>query len=352
MSSINEEEIISNKKKEYEEDIQYLKGLKEKTEKNIDEWQDEIKKDYKRETGKEYNKDDPPDMLVEEVESSKKRAKKKQFGGMMTAMVLGGVILIGALMVLAGYCESGNVCNGDANVPLIILQSQLMLVIVAMVIGPAVGKILKEKYGIQIEEGQISMVFNDALNAVKMYSSEANSLRDSNGKLSDANQKKLRNLAFASMKNNFDGKRYTQLVSEVGVQVMEKAIERAAKDEKFERLPFDKKQILDITRQAMNAFPMIVEWKNKDPELKQKFVAGHITRLLTTMGVDGYAYKTLENFVDSEANKRIMAAAIADKNKLLDGLKLEDPYLKYTSIVLSAVGEILAKPVGKSIGGS
>ena len=218
-----------------------------------------------------------------------------------------------------------------------------MIVLVGTVIAPVIVRVLKEKYDIQIEESQISMIMQDAISTVKMYSKEANKMRQSNGQLSEQAQKSLRDLAFTSIKTNYTWDKYNSIISNVGVQIFDKAIENAVKQDKLERLPLEKKQILDIFKQSIDALPQIIEWQKLDSEVKVQFIDGHIRQLLTNVGVDGWAYKTLAAYFDAEINERLVAAALVDKDTVIKKLDEKNRYLKYTSLIVNSVSASIAK---------
>ena len=293
-----------------------------------------------------------PDWLIKETLGSPEKAEKKKFGDMMTYFALGGLVFLGMLIIFSGYCatecgaeeitlEDGTKAYQSINIPLRILESQLMIVFVATVIGPVVLRILKEKYDIQIETEQFNMITQDTINTVKMYNYEANKLRNADGKLDEISQRKLRNLAFSAIKQNYDLKKYNEIVKSLGVQVFEKAIEKALDDDKKERLPIEREKIKEIISQAIDAVPHIIEWQKTDENVKKLFLDGNVRRLLATMGIEGWAYKQLESIFDADASKRILAAAIADKNQLLSNV--EDKNLLYLSTVVSSTSESLSK---------
>lgn len=306
-----------------------------------------------------------PDKLIISTNKDSQGAGKKKFGGVMEGVAIGGLVGILALVIMSISCASTDLCgtqtittnstNADGtistitqtqsvNTPEKILESQFVIILISVVIAPVFTKMLKEKYDIQVTESQISMIMTDALNSVKMYAKEANTLRDENGKIGEGNQRALRNLAFTSLESNYDPKKYKDLVSNVGSQIFEKAIEKAVDLNKMERFPLEKAQVQEIISQAIDATPQIIDWKDKSLEMKNAFIDGHIRLLLKNVGVEGWGSSILENVLDSEANKRILAAAIADKNNLLSNLELKDPNLKLLSTVLSAVSDSLAKP--------
>ena len=347
-----EQEIIESEKKffdkkysEFQNDKKIIDAVTESTKKNIKAWENDfVKKQWENDhPGKTYDPEDPPDILAEETSADSESSHKKKFGGRMTILAVGGISVVVVLIGLAAFFSLS--VGVENNIPLKILESELMLVFMATIIAPVFAKILKEKYDIQIDEGQINMIMQDGLNTVKMYAKEANRLRDpKTGKISDENQKKLRNLAFTSIKTNYDPQKYKELVANVGSQVFEKAIEKAVDEDKIKRFPLEKKQIEEIIKQSIDAVPHIVKWKELDEDVKNVFLDGHIRRLLTNVGIDGWTHKALENIFDAETNKRLLAAAVADKNKLLNNWDPKDDYLKYTSTVLSAVGDSLTKP--------
>ena len=292
------------------------------------------------------------DWLVKETTETPRQAEKKRGGDWMIVMAAGGLIFLGAMLagsfICATVCEAEEVIleNGKAelqvvNIYLRILESQLMIVLVGTVIAPVVVRVLKEKYDIQIETDQVNMIIQDGISTVKMYNVEANKLRDKDGKIDDVSQRKLRNLAFSAMKQNYDLKKYNELISNVGVQVFEKAIEVAVESNKKDRLPIEREKIKEIISQAIDAVPHIVEWQKKDKESKELFLEGNVKKLLATVGIEGWASLQLENIFDAEISKRILAAAIANKNDLLRDLK--DKNLLHLSTVVSATTESLAK---------
>jgi hypothetical protein len=93
--------------------------------------------------------------------------------------------------------------------------------------------------------------------------------------------------------------------------------------------------------------PQIVEWQKLDDGVKEQFIKGHIRRLLSNVGIDGWAYKALEGYFDVETNKRLVAAALADKNTILDKMDSENRHLKYTSIIVNSIGESITKNTNK-----
>jgi len=343
----NEKIILGKKYSEFKEDKKTMDEIKEDTIKNIKEWEkDFVKEQWEKDNpGRKYDSKDPPDILIDETSNDPKNSsQKKKFGERMVILAVGGIAVIVILVGLAAYFASTGTTSVAENIPLKILESELMLVFMATIIAPVFARILKEKYDIQIEEGQINMIMQDGLNTVKMYAKEANRLRDpKTGKISDENQKKLRNLAFTSIKTNYNPQKYKEIIASVGSQVFEKAIEKAVETDKLARFPLEKKQIEEIIKQSIDAVPHIVKWKELDEDVKNVFLDGHVRRLLTNVGIDGWTHKALENIFDAETNKRLLAAVVADKNKLLNNLDPKDDYLKYTSAVLSAVGDSLAK---------
>lgn len=307
-----------------------------------------------------------PDKLILSTTSDSPGAKKKKYNEITSYVAYGGLAAIGILMILSISCASTNNCgteiiktplllnNGtmitltethSKNIPQSILESQFIVVLISLVIAPTFARTLKDKYDIQIGESQTQMILTDALNSVKMYSKEANNLRDKEtGKISEVDQRKLRNLAFASLESNYTAEKYKDLVGNVGSQIFEKAIEKAVESDKLERFPFEKSQVEEIIKQAIDAYPIMVKWKDTDEDLKKSFIDCHVRRLLKNVHVEGWAYGSLENVFDAEANKRLLAAAVADKNNLLQNLTPEDQNLKYLSIVLSSISDSIAKP--------
>lgn len=307
-----------------------------------------------------------PDKLILSTTGDSPGAKKKRYGEITAYVAYGGLATIGVLMILSISCANTNYCgletidkpvvlnNGTVitltekhskNIPQSILESQFVVVLISLVIAPTFARMLKDKYDIQIGESQIQMILTDALNSVKMYSKEANSLRDKKtGKIGEVDQRKLRNLAFASLESNYTSEKYKELVGNIGSQIFEKAIEKAVESDKLERFPFEKSQVEEIIKQAIDAYPVMVKWKDTDEDLKKSFIDCHIRRLLKNVHVEGWAYGALENVFESEANRRLLAAAVADKNQLLQNLDPKDKNLKYLSMVLSSVSDSIAKP--------
>ena len=350
-SNLGSDELDLFKKKitSFFQDKADLDKINEDTKKDIEQWQ----KEAMSELGQEYDPNNIRDLLTDEA-SKKTKSGKKSISGMAYGLAIGGIVFLGLLLILSGVCAGTNYCLKqnpndpnkwvENNIPLDILQSQLMVVFVATIIGPVFAQILREKYGIQIQESQMAMLMQDAISAVKMYSKEAGKLRDTKtGKISKDNQTKLRNLAFASLKSSYEPKKYRELIASVGSQVFERAIEKAVENDKLDRIPLEKKQVEEIIKQAIDATPSIIKWQGLDEDVKAAFIDGHIRRLLSNVGVNGWAYKMLENVFDSETNKRILAAAVAEKNNLLSNVEIKDKNLKYTSIALAAVMDSMAK---------
>lgn len=220
-----------------------------------------------------------------------------------------------------------------------ILQSNVVMILVSTFIAPVVARLMKEKFDIEITEKQIGMVMNDGIKSVVMYANEADKLRDSNGNIPRNYQKTLRNKAFNSLRQNYDAKKYKDLVANIGSQIFDKAIEDAVKSGRIERLPIEKKHVEDLIKQSIDATPQIVEWHKLSDDVKKIFIDGNVRKLLQNLGVSGWSYKALENVFDAEISKRIIGAALVEKNHLLNKINSDNPYLKYTSAAIDAVLE-------------
>lgn len=217
-----------------------------------------------------------------------------------------------------------------------ILESNIVIVLVSTIIAPISARILKEKFDIDITEKQIGMILSDGIKSVTMYANEADKLRDASGNIPRKYQKTLRGKAFSALKENYTAGKYKELVANVGSEIFDKAIENAVHLGQLERFPLEKKQVEEIIKQSIDALPQIVEWKDLDVEVKNAFIDGNIRKLLKNTGVNGWSHKALENVFDAEVSKRLIGAAIAEKNNLLENINSKDPYLKYTSTVIDA----------------
>lgn len=217
-----------------------------------------------------------------------------------------------------------------------ILESNVVMILVSTFIAPVAARILKEKFDIEITEKQIGMIMNDGIKSVVMYAHEADKLRDTNGNIPRNYQKILRDKAFTSLRENYDEKKYRDLVANIGSQVFDKAIENAVKSGWSERFPIEKKHVEELIKQSIDAAPQIVEWHKLDDDVKKSFIDGNIRKLLQNIGIAGWSYKALENIFDAEINKRMIGAALVEKDKLFDGVDFGDPYLKYVSVIIDA----------------
>lgn len=335
---------------------------------------------YKKYLGKEVNPQNPQGVLDDELENkdndpnkgAKNAAEKKWYASnqIIFASILAAIFV--GLLASAGVCASTDYCgvesqalvdaNGNPvfnngqpvmqtvprNAPLEILQSQFMMALISAIIAPVVVSVIKQKFDIQIEQSQVEMIMSDAVKAVKLYQNEANKLRDENGKIPPVYQTKLRDLAFDSIKTNYDPKKYKEVISRVGAQVFDKAIEEAVKRGWIERFPLEKQQVEAIIKQSIDAIPQIVEWIDLDESVKNSFLDGHVRRLLANLGFEGWGLTKLNEIFEAEVNKRLAGAAIADAEgiaKLLDtpGAGNNNRYLKYTSTVMLAAGQSLLK---------
>lgn len=291
---------------------------------------------------KKYDEFEITDDIDKEKEK-KDQAKKKTYARNMNLMAgfgLGAIIFLMFQSVFCwGYCPvdaEGN--NQYAK----ILESNVMLVLVSTIISPIAARILKDKFDIDIEAKQIAMIMSDGIKSVTMYAKEADRLRDENGHIPRKYQKVLRNKAFKVIKENYGQDKYKDLVANVGAQVFEKAIEGAVAKGKLERFPLEKEQVEAIIKQSIDAVPQIVKWKDLDKEVKLSFIDGNVRKLLQNVSGEGWAYRKLENVFDSEVSKRLLAAAIADKEGLLIELDPDDP-LRYVNTTADAVFTTLAK---------
>lgn len=266
-----------------------------------------------------------------------REATEKKFSHYMDYIAVSTIIVIGILMVLAITCPLPN-CNipGFENPFTQILESNFFMVLIGTIVGPIISKFLKEKYDIQIKSEQISMITNDAINAVTLYQKSAAQLRDDDGNIPKQYQEKLQNLALDSIYTNFGAVKYSELISSLGGQVFKKAIEAAVIQNKIAGFPLEQKQVEGIIRQSIDAVPYIVDWQKYDDGIKETFIRGYIENLLQNTGAEGWGYKFLEGIFEAEVNRRITAATIADTRKLIP-VNSDDPMEKYTSIVVDSI---------------
>lgn len=268
-------------------------------------------------------------------ENKDKASKKKTYARNMNIVAFAGLATIAILMFQSVACI-GTTCSEEHNPYTLILESNVMIVLVSTIVAPVAARILKDRFDIDVETKQIAMIMSDGIKSVTAYTKEADKLRNKNGYIPRKYQKVLRNKAFRIMKDNYGKSRYTQLVGNVGAQIFDKAIEDAVAKGKIEKNPFKKRQVEVIMKQAVDALPQIVTWRDLDEEVKHTFIAGNVTKLLQNVGAEGLAYDQLENAFDEEISKRLISAAIADKEGLLIKLDSKDP-LRYVSTVGDAV---------------
>ena len=191
-----------------------------------------------------------------------------------------------------------------------VLESNIMYVLITTIIAPVVAKTLKEKYDINIEEKQISMIIADGIKSTSMYTKEADKLRDHEGKIPRKYQAALRAKAFKSIKKNYEPEKYKDLIASVGSQVFDKAIENAVASGKIEKFPLEKKQVEELIKQSIDAAPGIIEWQESDETTKATFIDGNIRKLLQNTGINGWSHKALESIFDAETNKRFVTLIV------------------------------------------
>jgi hypothetical protein len=184
------------------------------------------------------------------------------------------------------------------------------------------------------------MVMEDGIKSVTMFAKEADKLRDSNGHIPKKYQKTLRDKAFTSLRENYTTEKYSDVTASVGSQIFEKAIESAVTSGRLEKFPLEKKQVEALIKQSIDAAPGIAEWQQLDDQAKTTFIDGNIRKLLQNTGINGWSYKALENIFDAEVSKRLVNAALIEKDAILRSLDSADhPYLKYTSTAIDALLE-------------
>ena len=106
------------------------------------------------------------DQTVNDLSLGAKDKKNVNYLILFAWVGIGGIV---ALITLAGICAASDSCGLDDNIPLLIIQSQFMMVFVGAVVAPIVIRLLKEKYDIDIEASQVSMIYSDAVKAVNLY---------------------------------------------------------------------------------------------------------------------------------------------------------------------------------------
>ena len=232
-----------------------------------------------------------------------------------------------------------------------ILESELILVLISTFVAPIATRIIKEKFDIDVTEKQINMIMTDGIKATTSFAKEADKLRDENGHIPRKYQKTLRDKAFTALRGNYTKEKYLDIVSNVGSEVFEKAIESAVASEKLKKFPLEKKQVELLIKQSITAAPGIVEWQKLDEEAKKIFIDGNIRKLLQNAGINGWSYSSLENLFDGEVNQRLINAALIEKNNIFQSLDLnDDPYLKYAVTATDAFLEQFLSPPGPTHG--
>jgi hypothetical protein len=338
---------------------------------------------------KKYNNTKLEFDIDEELVKKGAKAVKKMFPKYMNGIALGSIIAILGLVILSVWCpvctfesaadglktvetveisENGNtktttidVYNepqstsklieiplfGTIEIPLSgyignpytqILESNVVVILISTFVAPVAAKLLKEKFDIDITEKQVDMIVNDGIKSVTMYSNEADKLRDANGHIPRKYQKTLRDKAFNALRENYDKEKYKELAANVGAQIFDKAIENAVTSGRLERFPLEKKQIEELIKQSIDAVPAIVEWQKLDDKVKIIFIDGNIRKLLQNTGINGWSYKALETVFDAEVSKRILGAALIQKDSLFDTVE-SSSYLQYTSTAIDALLE-------------
>jgi hypothetical protein len=358
-----------------------------KTMKNAKTDELEIKAE-KKIVEKKYNNTKLEFDIDEELVKKGAKAVKKMFPKYMNGIAIGSIIVILGLVILSVWCpgctfesadglktvetveisENGNIQTtktttidvsdeskptskvieipllGTIEIPLSgyvgnpytqILESNVMMILVSTFVAPVAAKLLKEKFDIDITEKQVDMIVNDGIKSVTMYSNEADKLRDANGHIPRKYQKTLRDKAFNALRENYDKEKYKELAANVGAQIFDKAIENAVTSGRLERFPLEKKQIEELIKQSIDAVPAIVEWQKLDDKVKIIFIDGNIRKLLQNTGINGWSYKALETVFDAEVSKRILGAALVQKDSLFDTVE-SSSYLQYTSTAIDA----------------
>lgn len=333
INSVVEEEV-----KEFEEFSKKLTG-KEKT--AFDEIIKKCKENevmFEAKSRKIKEDLETKEITAEMEKEGSTKAQKAKFSNYMNYIAGITLAVIGTLMILSIGCVEWNLCTVDSNPYIQILESNFFMVLVGTVVGPIVSKYLKEKYDIQIKAEQIAMITQDAVKTVSMYTKAANELRDDDGKLPEGEKKKLQDLALTSIKENFGDDKFNELLTSLSGQAFKKAIDYAVAQKYIESFPLEQKQVEKIIKQSIDAVPYIIDWKEKDPKVKETFIRGYVKGLLQNTGANGWAYNALEGVFDAEVNKRIAAAAVADARGMIDK-KEKDPMKKYSSIIADSILE-------------
>lgn len=251
----------------------------------------------------------------------------------------GGLVGILALIIVSVGCVVE--CPDAGYAATNILNSNFMVVLTSTVIAPMIMRVMKEKFDIDIDASQVSMILKDGITTATKYQKLADQLRDDDGKIPPEHISKLKGLAMVSMRETFEIKKYKGLIASTGGQILDKAIEKAVHENKLDKKLIEKNQIEELIKQGIDAYTPIVEWKNLDPEVKDAFVQGHIRRLLKNTGIEGIGRIKLENMFDAEVTKRLLQAARLDIEDVTPKLGEKGKYLKYSSTVLDV---LLKKP--------
>jgi len=271
-------------------------------------------------------------------EDGSRKAEKTKFSNYMNYIAGSTLVVIGILMILSIGCVEWKLCTVESNPYIQILESNFFMVLVGTVVGPIVSKYLKEKYDIRIKAEQIAMITQDAIKTVSLYSKAANELRNDDGKIPEEQKEKLQNLALSSIKDNFGDDKYNELLASLSGQAFKKAIEYAVAQKYIESFPLEQQQVEKIVKQSLDAVPSIIDWKEKNPKVKETFIRGYVKSLLQNTGANGWAYNALEGVFDAEVNKRLAAAAIADARGMINHNET-DPMKKYSSIIVDSILE-------------
>lgn len=257
----------------------------------------------------------------------------------LTTIAVAGLVAIGILVFLSVGLVGiyPDVSDAATN----ILNSEFMIVMTSTVIFPVVTRVFKEKYDVEIKTEQLNMLYKDSMGAVTQYHSLARKLRDENGHISESDKGKLQSLAIQSLKDNISLQNHKELVATAGSEIYARVIEKTLDNEKERKLPIQKKQIEELIKQSITAYPEIIRWSSLDDEMKHTFVEGHLKQLLKTFKITNWGTQTLTTMFDAEVGKRMAQALLLDSKGLTQHLPAEDPNAKYGKTALKTILEVM-----------
>ena len=190
-----------------------------------------------------------------------------------------------------------------------ILNSNLLITLIGAVVAPWIAKSAKDKIGLDISNSEIQDLLNGIQKAAQLTRDEYDKKRNDDGSLSEEDKKAAKSIAREHLETILGADKYNKILTKVGDQSIELAINEYVKSEWHNRYPIEKEYVKELVTVAVNMIPKLKDWNDLTKEAQKQIIEeafSNLKVLLGGVGIHGWGKNVLEAFITAELNSSPM----------------------------------------------